>query len=57
MLGLAAATIASDAVVSEATVRAQIRSILSKLGVGSQLAAVAEARRVGWTYEGDDPGR
>ena len=34
--------------VSEATVRTQIRGVLTKLGATSQLAAVAEARRVGW---------
>ena len=34
--------------VSEATVRTQIRGVLTKLGVGSQLAAVAVARRAGW---------
>ncbi|MFP5310683.1 MAG: response regulator [Actinomycetes bacterium] len=34
--------------VSVATVRTQIRSILQKLGVHSQLAAVALARRAGW---------
>ena len=34
--------------VSEATVRTQIRGVLTKLGVRSQLAAVAEAHRAGW---------
>ncbi len=34
--------------VSEATVRTQIRGVLTKLGVSSQLAAVAQAQRVGW---------
>jgi len=34
--------------VSEATVRSQIRGVLTKLGVGSQLAAVAVARRARW---------
>jgi DNA-binding CsgD family transcriptional regulator len=34
--------------VSLATVRTQIRGILNKLGVTSQLAAVALARRAGW---------
>ncbi len=34
--------------VSLATVRTQIRSILNKLGVKSQLAAVALARQAGW---------
>ncbi len=40
--------IAREWVISEATVRSQVRSILSKLGVGSQLEAVALAMRAGW---------
>jgi DNA-binding NarL/FixJ family response regulator len=48
MAGRPAATIAGSSYVSEATVRTQIRAILTKLGVRSQLAAVAEARRIGW---------
>jgi two-component system nitrate/nitrite response regulator NarL len=36
--------------VSEATVRTHVRGILLKLGVRSQLAAVARARRAGWTH-------
>lgn len=47
--GRAAETIARHAVVSVATVRSQIRSILVKLGVNSQLEAVAAARRGGWS--------
>lgn len=39
-------TIASDAGVSEATVRSQVKSVLRKLGVGSQIAAVAAYRQV-----------
>lgn len=35
-------------VVSQATVRTQVKSILAKLEVTSQLAAVALARRTGW---------
>lgn len=46
--GHSAAEIAELSFVSLATVRTQIRSILSKLGVGSQLAAVGRARRTGW---------
>ncbi|KQS63611.1 LuxR C-terminal-related transcriptional regulator [Modestobacter sp. Leaf380] len=46
--GLAASGIATAAHVSEATVRTQIRAVLSKLGVQSQLQAVALARRAGW---------
>ncbi|MFC5382696.1 LuxR C-terminal-related transcriptional regulator [Aquipuribacter nitratireducens] len=47
--GVPAAGIADRAVVSETTVRAQIRAVLRKLGVSSQLQAVAVARRAGWT--------
>jgi DNA-binding NarL/FixJ family response regulator len=35
-------------VVSEATVRSHVRGVLTKLGVGTQLAAVALALEVGW---------
>ena len=34
--------------VSEATVRTQVKSILAKLDVTSQLAAVGAAHKVGW---------
>ena len=40
--------IAASDVVSEATVRTQIKSILAKLEVSSQLAAVGLAHNVGW---------
>lgn len=40
--------IADDWVVSEATVRSHVRSILTKLGATSQLQAVAKAARRGW---------
>lgn len=40
--------IALASVVSEATVRTQVKAILAKLGVSSQLAAAGMARRVGW---------
>jgi DNA-binding NarL/FixJ family response regulator len=46
--GHRAETIAAASVVSEATVRSQIRSVLAKLGVKSQLEAVALAWTVGW---------
>ena len=49
MNGLSAAEIAEQRVVSLATVRSQIRAILQKLDVTSQLAAVAMAHRAGWT--------
>lgn len=47
--GESALAIAERATVSEATVRTHIKSVLSKLGVGSQLQAVARARRAGWS--------
>jgi DNA-binding NarL/FixJ family response regulator len=46
--GHRAEAIAADLVVSEATVRSQIRGVLAKLGVNSQLEAVALAWRAGW---------
>jgi DNA-binding NarL/FixJ family response regulator len=46
--GRSAETIATLSYVSLATVRSQIRSVLQKLSVNSQLAAVALARREGW---------
>ena len=46
--GQRAESLAAAAVVSEATVRSQIRSVLAKLGVNSQLEAVALAWAVGW---------
>ncbi len=46
--GQRAESIAATAVVSAATVRSQIRSMLAKLGVNSQLEAVALAWTVGW---------
>jgi two-component system nitrate/nitrite response regulator NarL len=47
--GHCAEEIAKTAYVSISTVRSQIKSILQKLGVNSQLAAVALARRAGWS--------
>ncbi len=46
--GRSAAEIADLQYVSIFTVRGHIRSVLTKLGVGSQLAAVALAREAGW---------
>ena len=46
--GLSAEEIAERDYVSLATVRTQIRAVLTKLDVTSQLAAVARARRAGW---------
>ena len=48
MRGLSAEEIGAVEFVSIATVRSHIRSILQKLGVNSQLAAVATANRNGW---------
>jgi DNA-binding NarL/FixJ family response regulator len=46
--GVSAEEIAEADVVALTTVRSHIRSILQKLGVRSQLAAVARANRAGW---------
>jgi DNA-binding NarL/FixJ family response regulator len=48
MSGSTAQEISKASYVSVPTVRSQIRSILSKLGVSSQLAAVVLAYRSGW---------
>lgn len=53
MDGLAPADIAERDYVSIATVRTQIKSLLRKLGVGSQLEAVALAHRNHWRPGGD----
>jgi DNA-binding NarL/FixJ family response regulator len=53
MDGLSAEQIAKEWVVSLATVRSQIRSLLMKLGVNSQLSAVALARKAGWSLDGE----
>ena len=47
--GLSGEEIAEAHFVAVTTVRSQIRGILQKLGVRSQLAAVATATRAGWT--------
>jgi len=51
MEGHCAEEIATAAFVSISTVRSQIKAILHKLGVNSQLAAVALARRAGWSLD------
>lgn len=51
MDGHSAASLAERHYVSMATVRAQIRSVLNKLEVGSQLEAVALAHRNRWCHE------
>lgn len=48
MTGMAVRDIANDGMLSEATVRSQVRSLLSKLGVSSQVAAIGLAYSVGW---------
>ena len=45
------ATIAATSYVAEATVRTHVRGVLTKLGVGSQLEAVALAHHSGWLQE------
>jgi DNA-binding NarL/FixJ family response regulator len=55
MSGRSAAEIAADAYVTEATVRTQIRAVLTKLDVSSQLQAVAKARACGWPAPGAVP--
>lgn len=54
MRGRTAEAIAKEAYVSLSTVRSQIRAILLKLDVNTQLAAVALARENGWSL--DAPG-
>ncbi|MDH4148649.1 MAG: LuxR C-terminal-related transcriptional regulator, partial [Acidimicrobiia bacterium] len=49
MTGKSAADIAQDSYVSIATIRSQIKAILRKLEVNSQLAAVALAYQIGWS--------
>ena len=48
MDGSSAEQIAESSFVSTATVRSQIRAVLAKLSVHSQVAAVARAHRAGW---------
>ena len=56
MDGLQASAIAEASYVSLATVRSQIRSILTKLGVSSQLSAVSMAIQAGWTPDSGPSG-
>lgn len=48
MVGKQVSEIARKAFVSESTVRTQVKAILSKLQVNSQLTAVALAHQLGW---------
>ena len=50
MAGMTASVIARMCVVSEATVRTQIKAVLAKLEVSSQIAAVGMARRAKWHH-------
>jgi DNA-binding NarL/FixJ family response regulator len=52
--GLSGEEIAKAHYVAVTTVRSQVRGILQKLGVRSQLAAVATAVRAGWTGPSDE---
>lgn len=56
MSGREVREIARVHVVAEATVRSQVKSVLAKLEVRSQIAAVADARRIGWEVFGNDAG-
>jgi two-component system nitrate/nitrite response regulator NarL len=53
--GQSATTIAETSFVSISTVRSQIRSVLQKLHVNSQLEAVASATRCGWSADRPTP--
>lgn len=49
MEGHTAGDVASEWIVEVSTVRSHIRSLLLKLGVNSQIAAIAMAHRAGWS--------
>jgi DNA-binding NarL/FixJ family response regulator len=53
MQGQTVREIAVSFVVTEATIRTQVKAILSKLHVSSQIAAVGLAHRVGWQPPGE----
>lgn len=55
MDGKTAEEIASEWYVAMSTVRSQIRSLLAKLEVHSQVAAIGLARRAGWSPEEGSP--
>jgi DNA-binding NarL/FixJ family response regulator len=52
MDGMTADQIAADWVVAMSTVRSQIRNLLVKLGVNSQLSAVVLAQKANWHWDG-----
>lgn len=49
MSGRTVSELAEESVLSVDTVRSQVKAILAKLGVRTQLAAVARARSAGWS--------
>jgi DNA-binding NarL/FixJ family response regulator len=53
--GRSVTQIATEWFVSESTVRSQVRGVLTKLGAGSQLEAVAQALKAGWLTPTDPP--
>ena len=53
MSGLTVREIAKAGSVSEGTVRTQVKAILAKLEVGTQLAAVGLAHEVNWRPPGE----
>ena len=55
MHGHTVADVAATEHVSVETVRSQVKSILAKLGVGSQVAAVGVAYRARWSPRGGGP--
>jgi two-component system nitrate/nitrite response regulator NarL len=56
MGGMTVHEIARSRFVSESTVRSQVKAILSKLDVGSQLTAVGRAHQIGWRPPTRDEG-
>lgn len=56
MAGMQVRDIAEARVVSEATIRTQVRSILTKLDVKSQITAVGIAHRANWTFQDEQVG-
>ena len=54
MAGKQVSEIARMRFVSESTVRTQVKSILAKLGVNSQLTAVGLAHKLSWQPPADD---
>lgn len=57
MAGKQVSDIAKDRFVSESTIRTQVKSVLAKLQVSSQLTAVGLAHRAGWQPPRPDDGQ